>query len=176
MNVPDGKLEMVVTYLEMKERPTDPGPPAPAKRIALMRAENPSVAFYRFLYDTVGGNWIWYERRLMNDDELASIIHDKNVEIYVLYVSGTPAGYAELDLRKMPDVELAYFGMMPGFTGQGLGRYLLRWAIDQAWSRQPDRLWLHTCNFDDPRALGMYQRAGFAPYHQETELIDDPGC
>ncbi len=172
--VPAGKLALVVTYLEMTERPTDPGPPVPALKLALLRAEHPPVAFYRFLYDTVGGPWHWYDRRRMDDDELAAIVQDPAVEVYVLYVGGMPAGYSELDLRKMPDIEVAYFGLMPEFIGRGLGVYLLRWTIDQAWTREPKRLWVHTCNLDHPRALGLYQRAGFIPYGQEASVIDDP--
>ena len=51
---------------------------------------------------------------------------------------GTPAGYAELDRREPPDVQLAYFGLMPEFIGKGLGGFFLDWAvraasIDQRW-------------------------------------------
>ncbi len=175
MKVPAGKLECVITYLEMSQPPGSPGPPAPAAKLALLRAESPPVAFYRYLYDTVGGPWLWYERRRLDDDTLAAIIHDPKIEIYVLYVGGVPAGYSELDLRSMPDIELAYFGLIPDFIGRGLGRYFLSWTIDQAWTlHHPRRLWVHTCSLDHPRALEAYQRAGFAPYRQETTLIDDP--
>jgi hypothetical protein len=33
---------------------------------------------------------------------------------------------------------------------------------------------VHTCNLDHPRALGLYQKAGFTPYGQEATVIDDP--
>ncbi len=169
------KLECTVTFLEMRARPTDPGPLMPAAKLTLLRAEQPSVAFYRFLYETVGTPWLWHERGRLGDDELAEIISDPEVEVYVLYAAGVPAGFSELDLRKMPDIELAYFGLMPDFIGRGLGRYLLRWSIDQAWTHTPKRLRVNTCNLDHPRALGLYQRAGFVAYKQETTLIDDPG-
>ncbi len=174
ISVPEGKVALVVTYLEMTEQPTDPGPPVPALKLALLRAEHPTVAYYRFLYDTVGGPWQWYDRRRMDDDGLAAIVQDPAVEIYVLYVGGVPAGYSELDLRKMPDIEVAYFGLMPEFIGRGFGRYLLRWTVDKAWTRHPKRLWTHTCNFDHPRVLGLYQRMGFVAYRQKTTVIDDP--
>lgn len=170
----DDTIDLVTTYLEMLAPPSAPPPPRPAVRHALMRAENPTVAFYRFLYDTVGADWTWYERRAMDDAALAAIIGDTAVEIYVLYVGGVPAGYAELDVRDPTEVELAYFGLMPEFRRRGLGRWLLRWIIDQAWVDGPARLWVHTCNLDDPRALGMYQRAGFRAYRQEREAIPDP--
>src|SRR5512145_3091732 len=115
-------LDIVVTYLEMLKPPTRPTVPAPpVGKIALLRAERCTVSFYRYLYNTVGEPWLWWERRLLTDTELKRIIHDANVEIYVLYVDGVPAGYAELDRRKEDDVELAYFGLVPEFIGRKLG-------------------------------------------------------
>jgi len=172
--VPDGKLEMVITYLEMRERPTRPTTPHRAEKLALMRAEQPTLSFYRYLYDTVGEPWMWYERRRMSDDTLRAIIHDRAVRVFVLYVAGVPAGFVELDAREEGEVELAYFGLVPEFMGRGLGPYLLDWAVDEAWSYGPERVWVHTCNFDHPKAIAVYQRAGFVAYRQETKLVDDP--
>lgn len=109
----------------------------------------------------------------LSDEQLAAIIQDAAVEVYVLYVSGVPAGYAELDRRQFPDIELAYFGIIPEFIGQKLGPYLLRWSIDKAFSYSPRRLWLHTCTLDHPIALATYQRAGFRIYRTEAKDVDD---
>lgn len=171
---PKGKLEEVVTYLQMTAATPAPARPGRSEKLALMRAEKPTVAFYRFLYDTVGGQWMWHERRRMSDEKLAAIIRDPLVEIDVLYVAGVPAGYIELDRRVSGEVELAYFGLAPDFIGRGLGSYLLAWGSNKAWRRGVRRVWVHTCNFDHPRAIAVYQRAGFVPYKQETNLIDDP--
>lgn len=171
----DGRLEITITYLEMTERPAHPGVSPPHRlKLSLLRAHQPTVGFYRFLYNSVGEPWLWYERRVMDDDSLAQIIQDERVEIYVLYVDGVPAGYAELDLREPPNIELAYFGLMPDFIGQGLGRYLLTWAIDTAWNHEPRRLWVNTNTLDHVKALPLYQRCGFRPYKQEHRVIDDP--
>jgi GNAT superfamily N-acetyltransferase len=169
-----GKLDDVVTYLEMKERPTRPPVPVPQGKLALMRAEPCSVAFYRYLYNTVGENWLWFERRLWSDERLAALIQKPEVEIFVLYVGGVPAGFYELDRSAAHDIELAYFGLVPEFIGRGYGAYLLRAAVDSAWQHNPRRLWVHTCTFDHPRALGSYQRAGFVVYRREPVTFDDP--
>ena len=88
-------------------------------------------------------------------------------------MAGVPAGYAELDRRAPPDIEIGYFGLMPEFIGQGLGGYLLDWAIHHAWRMQPRRLWLHTCDLDHPGALG-YQRSGFRIYDRRTSTQELP--
>jgi ribosomal protein S18 acetylase RimI-like enzyme len=168
-------LEVVVTYLEMPERPSEPPLPAPrGQKIALLRALDPPLAFYRYLYDRVGEPWLWYERRAMDDETLGRIIGDQRVEIYVLYVEGVPAGFAELDRRGRSDINFAYFGLCPEFIGRGLGPYLLTAAIDIAWSYEPKRLTVDTCTLDHYKALALYQRHGFRPYRQEPRTIADP--
>ena len=154
---------VVITYLEMTRRPPLPMVAPTPKKLALLQATNPTVAFYRFLYHAVGRDWIWTDRKKLSDDALAEIIKDERVDVFVLYVDGVPAGFFELDRRGMPDIDLAYFGIMPDFIGQRLGPYLLTKAVDIAWSREPERLTVNTCTLDHPKALPMYQRFGFQP-------------
>jgi GNAT superfamily N-acetyltransferase len=161
-------ITTVVTWLEMTAPPATPPRPAPRAALEVRVARRPSVAFYRFLYAAVGESWTWTERRWLSDAELAAILNDPRVEVNVLWVDGVPAGYAELDRRAPPDVELAYFGLTPEFISQGLGGYLLDWAIHHAWRARPRRLWLHTCDLDHPRALAFYQKLGFRIYDRRA--------
>ena len=139
-----------------------------------------TVPFYRYLYNTVGEEHSWWERRALSDEALAEAVLAEHVDIFVLYVSGVPAGYFELAVDETArEIELAYFGLLPAFVGQGYGAYLLRAAIDEAWSRGIRRFWVHTCDLDHPNALAVYQKGGFTPHDQITEEIDDPkawGC
>ncbi|MGH6934090.1 MAG: GNAT family acetyltransferase [Dongiaceae bacterium] len=167
-------IEVVITHLEMTERPKRPTVSAPPGKLALMRVDAPSVEYYRYLYNAAGEPWFWWERRRMADDELRRQITDPKVELYVLYLQGEPGGYVELDRRPEPEIDVAYFGIFPRFTGRGLGPDLLTWAVDQAWSYGPARLIVNTCTLDHPKALRTYQKAGFVPYRQERKTIADP--
>lgn len=167
-------MQIIVTYLEMRKPPDQPARPPPRPDLTVLQAVKPTVSFYRYLYNTVGEQWQWIDRHKLSDEQLAAIIRHPAVEVYVLYVHGVPAGYAELDRRQFPHIELAYFGIMPEFIGQKLGPYLLRWSIDKAFSYSPSRLWLHTCTLDHPKALATYQRAGFQIYSTEAKVVDDP--
>ena len=173
-DVPPGKLRMVITYLEMHKPPPVRQQSRRAENISILRANPPTVGFYRFLYTSVGENWLWYERNQLSDSELKNIIRHPKIGIYVLYVNGTPAGYSELDYRKKNEIELAYFGLTPDFIGRGLGSYFLNWSVNKAWSKEPERVWVHSCNFDSPYAIATYQKVGFSAYKQEINLIDDP--
>jgi GNAT superfamily N-acetyltransferase len=167
-------LDDVITYLEMHQRPNLPRVHPPPGKLALIQAEHCTVSFYRYLYETVGTPWLWYERRLFADEALAAEIQQPTTEIFVLYVGGVPAGYFELDTASPRETELRYFGLIPEFIGRGFGPFLLQAAIDRAWSRPIGRLWVHTRSFDHPKALGHYQRAGFVVYRREPLRFEDP--
>jgi len=167
-------IEVTVVYLEMTSRQDLPPPPAPGISYRVEIVRQPSVPFYRYLYNVVGEPWLWHERRKTTDAELAAILADPAVWLLVAYADGEPAGYAELSGRRAPDIELAYFGIVPKFIGRGLGPTLLRSAIDFAWEQKPRRLWVHTCSLDHPKALPCYQRAGFTPYDKVVRRIRDP--
>jgi GNAT superfamily N-acetyltransferase len=167
-------ITTVVTYLEMTAPPATAPRSAPRSDLEIRHARRPSVAFYRFLYAAVGEPWTWTVRRWLSDAELAAVLDDPRVEVNVLWVAGVPAGYAELDRRDPPDVEIAYFGLMPEFIGQGLGGYLLDWTIHHAWRAEPRRLWLHTCDLDHPRALDLYQSLGFRIYDRRVTQAELP--
>ena len=110
----------------------------------------------------------------MSDDALRAILGDEMVDVFVIYVGGVPAGYVELDRRPASEIEVAFFGLVPEFIGQGFGRYLLGWAVAESWRHTPRTLKVSTNNLDHPRALPNYQKAGFVPVRQEIEIIDDP--
>ncbi len=174
LSVPPGKLRITVTRLQMTAPPRRRPVPVPLGKVALLQAERPTVSFYRYLYDTVGEPWLWSDRRALDDAALRDIIHDPRDTLEVLYLGGVPAGFAELFRRGDKVTEISYFGLIPDFIGQGLGRFLLQSAVDLAWRDEPDRVTVETCDLDHPKAVALYQWAGFAPYGQEALLRDDP--
>jgi ribosomal protein S18 acetylase RimI-like enzyme len=174
VDLSSAEIDVVITYMEMTAPPTRPSVPLPPGKHALLRVDQPTVAFYRFLYNTVGEHWLWTDRRRLSDEALLAEIDHPEVELTVLYSGGQPAGFVELDRRKAPVVSVNYFGLLREFIGKGLGKYLLNWAIDQAWSYGPEKLIVDTCSLDHPRAIGEYQRAGFRPVRQVHKRMLDP--
>ena len=73
-----------------------------------------------------------------------------------------------LDTREAGCCDLGYFGLVPEAIGRGLGRFLLETAVHAAWDLPGvERLTVNTCSLDHPRALPLYQRAGFVPVRRE---------
>lgn len=158
----------------MRSKPQRPPLPVPQARLALMRAESCTASFYRYLYAAVGEPWLWYVRCAWTDDRLQTWLARPEVELSVLYVGGVPAGYYELERLASGETELCYFGLVHEFIGRGLGAYFLRAAVEAGWLGATRRLWVHTSTYDHPRALGLYQRAGFVVYRREPLEFDDP--
>jgi GNAT superfamily N-acetyltransferase len=168
------RIPMTVTFLRMDAKPSALPPPMPKGRVAILRSANPPVHFYRYLYDTIGEDYYWVDRRKLTHPQLAQIIQSPQVELYVLYAEGVPAGMAELDMRETATGQLAYFGLMPEAVGKRLGYYFLYHACLNAWAHPISKLLVNTCTLDHPRALPLYQRLGFVPYSREERYIELP--
>ena len=170
-DVPLGHLATVVTHLEMRApllRPELDG-------FALRRVERPDVGWYRDLFRRVGAeDWLWFSRLAMKEAELAAILRDPEVHVYVLEAEGAEAGLLELDFRQQGACELAFFGLVRGLIGAGAGRWLMNRAIKRAFRPGVERFHLHTCTLDSPRALEFYRRSGFEPVRQQVEVLRDP--
>lgn len=168
------RVPTVVTFLEMLQHPSALPPPQPKGKVAILKADKPPIHFYRYLYDTVGGDYKWVDRKKASDAMLVEILNDPLVELFVLYADGCPAGMAELDFRLEGIGQLAYFGLLPEFVGRRLSYFFLYHATINAWARPISKLLVNTCTLDHPRALPLYQRMGFAPYAREDRFIEMP--
>jgi GNAT superfamily N-acetyltransferase len=166
------RIPTVVTFLEMARGPSALPPPQPKDKIAILRAVHPSVHFYRYLYNTIGAPYYWVDRRKKSDAEIAAMLSDPALELFVLYVDGCPAGMAELDFRDAAVAQLAYFGLMPEYVGRRLGYFFLYQAAKICWAKPISKLRVNTCTLDHPRALPLYQRVGFTPYSREERFIE----
>jgi GNAT superfamily N-acetyltransferase len=157
----------VRTYLEMR----DPGAlqraslPDPAIRVEQVHAC--PASFWRYLYTEVGRAYRWVDRLPWTDAEIRAYLDDPAVSLWLMSVAGAPAGYFELRSDRLGGVEIVYFGLLPEYTGRGLGGHMLTAAVDAAWSRNAERVWLHTNTMDHPSALPNYLRRGFRAFHSE---------
>jgi GNAT superfamily N-acetyltransferase len=170
---PTVSVAVDVTFLRMDRRPAGPAPPLPGDSV-VVPVPCCSVAFYRYLYDTVGGPWLWWLRRTVPEAELAQHLAQPSVAIRVLYRCGEPAGFYELEGRPDRSVNIAYFGLMPWMIGQGAGRAFLGHAVATAWDAGAEALTVNTCTADHPRALPNYVACGFTRLRTLREVWPIP--
>jgi GNAT superfamily N-acetyltransferase len=171
-DLPPDKIATIVTYLEMRERP--PLSPTPVPQGWTLQRIDADLARYRRLFRMVGEPWLWFSRAVMPDDRLAEILGDPEVQAYALNDGRADVGLLELDFRTEGEVELAFLGLVPGFIGQGAGRFLMNEAIARTFARPIRRFFVHTCTLDAPGALAFYLRSGFTPYKRAIEVAEDP--
>ncbi len=167
------RVGVTVTFLRMEARPFAMAPDLP-DNAEVVQERQCSVERYRFLYNTVGNDYVWWLRRILPDNQLAALLRDPRVAIHVLHVDGEPAGFYELDRSGWPAVNLSYFGLLPTAIGHGMGFAFLRHAVDTAWAMRPRMVSVNTCSADHPRALPTYLRAGFRPVRQVWEEWNVP--
>lgn len=170
--VADRELAAVVTFLEMRERPTVEVPASPLR---MRRIAHPDAATYRDLFRLVGAPWLWFSRLVMDNAKLEEIIRDPQVELYAVEDEhGRDCGMLELDFREFGECELAFLGLVPELSGKGHGRWLLAKAVNLAWRDSVSRVHVHTCTLDHPAALATYRRAGFVAFKRAMERFPDP--
>ncbi|MBV9637374.1 MAG: GNAT family N-acetyltransferase [Methylobacteriaceae bacterium] len=172
-DLPPGKIASIVTYLEMRSRPS-PRAGASFPGLALLRLTGRDMGRYLSIYRTLGERWLWWSRLELSPASLALLLDDRAIEAFSLTHDGEDVGLLELDFRRHPAAELAFFGLVEPMIGTGTGRWLMERAIERAWHRKPSRFLVHTCTFDHPGALEFYRRSGFAPYRFAIEFADDP--
>jgi GNAT superfamily N-acetyltransferase len=166
------KDRVTIFHLEM----SSPGalrPTAGSSGLEVRRADLPCPELNRFLYSAVGGPWRWTDRQQWTDGRWLEYLDRPEQETWLAYVSGTPAGYFELEMQREGNVEIVYLGLLPSFVGRGYGGDLLSAATKRAWDMGASRVWVHTCSLDHPAALPNYQARGFTLFKQ---VVEEPGA
>ena len=135
------------------------------------------------MYRRIGADWKWSDRLDWSDGRWASYCSDPCLSTLRTTVDGEIAGFTELrmspcdpdldsidrgarrDANNGLDVEIVYFGIVPEFTGRGLGGWLLSVACRIAWNvPRCRRVWLHACDDDSPAAIPNYQARRFTEF------------
>jgi GNAT superfamily N-acetyltransferase len=169
---PTSVIEVTRTYLEMR----DPVHLQPARcddpRIRLEQMHEYPAPFFRHLYVEVGRDYHWIDRLPWTDEDIVAHLSQSEISLWVMTDDGATAGYFELRRCEDGSVEIAYFGLLPGFLGRGLGKHLLTCATEQAWADGANRVWLHTCTLDDPAAMPNYLKRGFRPFKTEKYSVE----
>jgi len=159
-----------VTYFEQNEPAPPPALYWGSERIALERLARSA---YLALYRQVGTPLRWDQRLNTAAAELDALLTGESLHLYVLRdVNGEALGFCEFDRSTFPQIELKNFGLVPEAQGRGLGPWLLATALQGEWRSNPDRIWLHTDEWDHPAAKSVYERAGFRVFDERDEPAD----
>jgi ribosomal protein S18 acetylase RimI-like enzyme len=164
-------IEVTRTYLEMRSPEELQRALSDDPLIRIEEQRDCSVVFFRYLYAEVGRGYHWIDRLPWTDEQIGAYLQEPEISLWLMTYDDDPAGYFELRKCEDGSTEIAYFGLLPGFLGRGLGKHLLTCATEQAWAMGAERVWLHTCTLDDPAALPNYLKRGFRAFKTEKYEI-----
>jgi ribosomal protein S18 acetylase RimI-like enzyme len=126
----------------------------------------------KFFYKKIGKEHRWTDRLVWTDKQWVEYISDQKVKTYILKKSNDMAGYFELIFHKeKKETEIAYLGLLKEYQNKKLGSFLLTSAIENSFSENTNRVWVHTCSLDHKNALNNYISRGMRVYKTESVSI-----
>jgi len=163
------------TYTLEMIRPDDLRPKeAEISGLRIERMETPCPEFNKFLHKVVGYDYLWGGRHDWGEKKWRAHVSRDELETWVAYVFGTPAGYFELEKQPDGEVRILVFGLFRQFIGQGLGGHLLTKAVRRAWELGDKKVCLSTCTHDHPHALKNYLARGFRIQNEVQRPANPP--
>jgi len=142
--------------------------------VMVERVDQPQPAVLARFYREVGAPYYWVDRLGWTDAQWSEELTREGTELWIMRVDGADAGFFELLLPRPGVREIHYFGLLPGFEGQGLGAHLLTHAVERGWDAGADTVILNTCTLDHPRALPNYLARGFEIVRTHTHQRELP--
>ncbi len=156
-----------MTYVEMTDR-SQLNPSTAASGLALTIADD-RLPLVSDIMARVGAPYGWRSASRSPEEWQAWFAEHPGRTCWLLTLDEEPVGVVCYDPHSGPEVEIKTFGLVPEFSGKGLGGHALTLAIGQAWELAPGtrRVWLHTSTADNPNALPNYHRRGFRTFKTE---------
>jgi GNAT superfamily N-acetyltransferase len=164
--------DVTTWYLEATGPDALAAPPAPLPGLEIRRSAHPSPELSRGMYAAIGAGWWWIDRLGWDWETWHAHLSRDAVETWLAWLDGTPVGWAELETVD-GSTELTYLGLLPQFTGRGIGSRLLDAVLRRGLERS-GRVWVHTCSLDGPAALPAYRGRGLRIYDEQTEPVELP--
>ena len=171
MRMSDQLIDTTVTWLKYLGNYSNKSF-ANSNNVKINKINKISVNLYKKIYKEVGSKYNWISRLKLNEKELKEIVHNKNVEIYLMTAKGLFVGFLELDYRSLKEIKIVHLGLTESFIGKGYGKILLNFAINKAKKIGITPLILQTNSLDHPNALMFYQKNGFQVFsRRDTKVI-----
>ena len=126
----------------------------------------------KFFYKNIGKKHKWVDRLIWDEQRWIDYVSSEKVKTYVLKNKDDLVGFFELIFHyEKNEVEIAYFGILEEYQNKKLGSYLLSEAIKKSFSKNVNRVWLHTCSLDHKNALNNYVARGMKIFKSEIVKI-----
>ena len=156
-------------FLEIKKKQeTNQVPVVPLKTQVYLEKKK-DIDINKFFYRQVGKDHFWRDRLLWSDKEWRKYINNKNLETGIMKLDDELIGFYEQEFHEAKnEIELIQMGVLKEYQGKKLGSFLLKHIIYEAFNKNVERIWVHTCSLDHKHALDNYLSKGFKIFGEET--------
>ena len=156
-------------FLEIKKNKKKKQAPLFPEKIKVYLEKRKDININKFFYRQVGKEHFWRDRLLWSDKEWNKYINNKNLETGIIKLGGELIGFYEQEYhRDKNEIELIQMGILKEYQGKKFGSFLLEYIIYEAFSKNAERIWVHTCSLDHKYALENYISKGFKIFKEET--------
>jgi ribosomal protein S18 acetylase RimI-like enzyme len=161
-------LKVTRYFLELKSNEIEIGKVDLPQNVSIFINEKKKYEINKFFYKQVGADHYWRDRLVWTDKEWLNHVSNNNFETWILKKNKEIIGFYEQEFHPSSnEVELINMGILKDNRGQKLGSTLLLHAISNAFNKNPNRMWVHTCSLDHKHALLNYKSKGFEIFKEE---------
>jgi ribosomal protein S18 acetylase RimI-like enzyme len=161
-------LKVTRYFLELKSNEIEIGKVDLPQNVSIFINEKKKYEINKFFYKQVGADHYWRDRLVWTDQEWLNYVSNNNFETWILKKNEEIIGFYEQEFHPSSnEVELINMGILKDNRGQKLGSTLLLHAISNAFNKNPNRMWVHTCSLDHKHALNNYIAKGFKIFKEE---------
>ena len=155
-------------FLELKKNKKLTQPVIFPENIKVYPETKKDININKFFYRQIGKDHFWRDRLLWSDKEWKNYINNRNLETCIMKINDDPIGFYEQEFHKdQNEIELIQMGILREYQGKKLGSLLLKYIIQRAFSRNIERLRVHTCSLDHKHALNNYLSKGLKIFKEE---------
>lgn len=161
-------LKVTRYFLELKSNEIEIGKVDLPQNVSIFINEKKKYEINKFFYKQVGADHYWRDRLVWTNKEWLNYVSNNNFETWILKKNEEIIGFYEQEFHPSSnEVELINMGILKDNRGQKLGSTLLLHAISNAFNKNPNRMWVHTCSLDHKHALNNYIAKGFKIFKEE---------
>ena len=156
-------------FLEIKKQQFSDKLPATTNKAEIYLDKAKDININKFFYRQIGKDHFWRDRLLWSDKEWQKYVKNVNLETGVMKFETELVGFFEQEFhKKKNELELIQMGILKEHQGKKFGSFLLEHILKKAFSRDIERVWVHTCSLDHKYALNNYLSKGFKIFKEET--------
>jgi GNAT superfamily N-acetyltransferase len=156
-------------FLEIKKKQFLNQLPSFPNKTKVYSVKERDININKFFYRQIGKDHFWRDRLLWSDKEWYKYVDNINLETGIMKLDEELIGFYEQEFhREKNEIELIQMGILKEYQGKKFGSFLLEYIIHKAFTKNVERVWVHTCSLDHKYALDNYLSKGFKTYKQET--------